>query len=178
VTQDGAEPTLTLSSNSIIIEGQDNSTATFQVYSNTNWSATTTETWLSITPISGTDTATISITATANETIAERTTTITVSASDVPDQTVSVNQNAVTGVFEDSEKIIDLYPNPANDILYVDGLQNKTNACIYSSTGQLMFSSEIDALNGEINVSALPSGLYILKMNVDDGVVVKRIIRE
>lgn len=39
-------------------------------------------------------------------------------------------------------------------------------------------SSVIGVENDEINVSGLPSGLYILKLNVGDDIVVKRFAKK
>jgi uncharacterized protein (TIGR02145 family) len=97
---------------------------------------------------------------------------------DVDTRTLNLSYSELTGMDELNAGNITIYPNPASDLLSVQGLENKTTGRIYNSSGQLMFSSVVDVLNGEIIVSALPSGLYILKMNVDDGVVMKRFIKE
>lgn len=76
------------------------------------------------------------------------------------------------------KKTISIYPNPASEILNIEGLQSKTIGHVYNSNGQMMFSKEIDAQSGHISVSELPFGLYILKMNVGDGVVIKRFAKQ
>jgi para-nitrobenzyl esterase len=53
-----------------------------------------------------------------------------------------------------------IYPNPTNTLIHVD-CQNGFQ--IFSSTGQL-FKESIDPTN-QINISDLPTGLYILKTN-------------
>ncbi|MBO7481616.1 MAG: C10 family peptidase, partial [Bacteroidales bacterium] len=62
------------------------------VNSNTNWTATTSADWLTLSPTSGSNNGSITAVAAANTTNGERTATITVSASGVNPQTISVTQ--------------------------------------------------------------------------------------
>ncbi|MDR1544157.1 MAG: discoidin domain-containing protein [Prevotellaceae bacterium] len=54
---------------------------------------------------------------------------------------------------------ISIYPNPATDILYIGGIAEKTAVKIYDSTGHLLKQQQI---SGEINVSDLQQGIYLL----------------
>ena len=62
------------------------------VNSNTNWTATSSANWLTLSPTSGSNNGTITAVAAANTSNGERTATITVSASGVNPQTISVTQ--------------------------------------------------------------------------------------
>ena len=62
------------------------------VNSNTNWTATSSADWLTLSPTSGSNNGTITAVAAANTSNGERTATITVSASGVNQQTISVTQ--------------------------------------------------------------------------------------
>ena len=62
------------------------------VNSNTNWTATSSADWLTLSPTSGSNNGTITAVAAANTSNGERTATITVSASGVNPQTISVTQ--------------------------------------------------------------------------------------
>ncbi len=85
-------PLLTVSTNALTIGSSDNSTATFNITSNLNWTAASNETWLTISNESGTGNSTITLTATANPNTTPRTATVTVSATGVPSQNIVVTQ--------------------------------------------------------------------------------------
>lgn len=56
-----------------------------------------------------------------------------------------------------------LYPNPANDFVYLSVVENELNFQILNSLGQVVMESIY--FSGEpIDISALPVGQYILKM--------------
>jgi ABC-type tungstate transport system substrate-binding protein len=70
-----------------------NSTATVALNANVNWSASSDQSWLSITPASGTSNSTLTIKATsANPSIGTRSAKVTVSSSGYSSQTVLVSQ--------------------------------------------------------------------------------------
>jgi len=60
---------------------------------------------------------------------------------------------------------IKLYPNPATDVIHLDGADN-SNFVIYNAVGQLVKSGEIK--KGEIAVQELIKGQYILKLKGAD----------
>jgi len=58
-------------------------------------------------------------------------------------------------------KLITVYPNPANDKVYVHSLENETlPATLSTLTGQ-QFATVIE--NGQIDVSSLADGMYVLQ---------------
>ena len=64
---------------------------------------------------------------------------------------------------------INVYPNPANNVLkyYIDMRNNGSKAIlsIYNVYGKQVFQQDIkNKIEGEINVSDLPSGIYLLKV--------------
>ncbi len=67
-----------------------------------------------------------------------------------------------------------LYPNPANDILHIDGPVN-TSFLLTTLTGQLI--SQVSNTNA-INVASLPVGIYVLRITSESGVTVKRVTVE
>lgn len=77
------------------------------------------------------------------------------------------NSVNVTGV-SISEQIVNrfsIYPNPANDFLNI-GFEEKTNATIeiIDALGRIHLKSELKENESTINVSQLPSGVYILNL--------------
>lgn len=77
------------------------------------------------------------------------------------------------------ENKLTIYPNPVGNIL---NIQNNSNLSIESITllnhiGQLIFIINSTQQN-TINIESLASGLYLLKINTDKGIVIKKIIKE
>jgi hypothetical protein len=68
-------------------------TETFTVSSNTSWTVGSSATWLSVSPASGSNDGTVTLTASANTSTASRTATVTVSGGGIT-RTVSVTQDA------------------------------------------------------------------------------------
>lgn len=87
-----AAPTLSVSPYYISFQ-QSGGTQSIEVTSNVNWTATSSASWLTISPASGTESGTIIISAAANNSSSSRTATITISGgSGVSSQTITVSQ--------------------------------------------------------------------------------------
>ena len=67
-----------------------------------------------------------------------------------------------TGV-EDAQVInLALYPNPANDIIRIEGLESNTEVMIYNTLGELVKTVVVGA-DAEISISELSAGLYVVR---------------
>ncbi len=75
-----------------------------------------------------------------------------------------------TGISESKMKsIIAIYPNPVSEILnYVFPENLNTNIKIYNLTGEMEIEKLIKSNTGNIDVSILAEGLYILEINIDN----------
>lgn len=61
-----------------------------------------------------------------------------------------------------------IYPNPANNQLFVSGVLEKSYIKIYSLQGKLMLQHQI--ISGQpINISDFPQGLYLVELNDSNG---------
>ena len=71
---------------------------------------------------------------------------------------------------------VELYPNPTTDVINVKGLDtyNTTEYQVFNLNGQLV---KRGSFNEQIYVSDLPSGVYILSMNVDGTRVSEKFIK-
>ena len=70
---------------------------------------------------------------------------------------------------------ISIYPNPANDIMYIAHNNQVTHYGIASITGQLM---EKGVLTSNIHLDKLPEGVYVLSLYTIDGhKIIKKIIK-
>lgn len=81
--------------------------------------------------------------------------------------TIGEEECTFLGTKELNQSEISIYPNPVSDILYVAGKNsvNKISYSISNMAGQKVIQAELT--QGKINVSLLPSGIYIL--TVKDG---------
>jgi hypothetical protein len=78
----------------------------------------------------------------------------------IPDDELSVNE------FQDSKKLLKVYPNPAKDLIYVEWKGNsdgKINYTIYNSLGEVIKSGYFNSHGRQsINIQNLRSGFYFI----------------
>ena len=82
--------------------------------------------------------------------------------------------NSIPGTF--SETKITVYPNPCVDYIYFNTSLRLENISIYNTNGQLIRIEELT--NNRINVSELPSGLYIIRFDTNGKIINKKIIKK
>lgn len=93
----------------------------------------------------------------------------TVTSINPTDSTYCFTATSVGAISEEYNKI-KVYPNPANELLYIDVsnlLQLEgTSVQIFDITGKLIFEEEINAneKNTQLNISGFSQGLYILSV--------------
>jgi hypothetical protein len=162
---------MTVSTPTLKIAAPANSTKTFDIASNTTWTVSSNQTWLAINTATGSNNATITLTAQANTTSAIRTATITVKGTGAADQTIVVTQDFVSGVnnLEEEKIAFAVYPNPTTDLLflklkYENAVSMIDNMTISDMTGKLMMRFETFDIQKSIDVSTLPSGVYVVKL--------------
>jgi hypothetical protein len=66
-----------------------------------------------------------------------------------------------TSVDENGMETVSLYPNPANDKLFLEGLEEECEINIYNAMGMKVKTTKLQG-DAEINISELPAGLYLL----------------
>jgi uncharacterized protein YjdB/pimeloyl-ACP methyl ester carboxylesterase len=98
VTQETAAPFLSVSRSSVQLAASGGQ-QTFGVTSNVSWTASSSASWLTVSPASGSNSGTVTLTASANSSSTVRTTTVTVSGADVGNRTVTVTQETPSAVY-------------------------------------------------------------------------------
>ena len=77
------------------------------------------------------------------------------------------NRLNVLGVNDFQLKSISIYPNPTNDVLNITGYDGASlDVTIYDSMGKLIMNETLN-MSETLNVSALSSGIYTIKINND-----------
>ncbi|MDX1902722.1 MAG: T9SS type A sorting domain-containing protein [Thermonemataceae bacterium] len=94
--------------------------------------------------------------------------------------TIKVEFNQEVTAIEDAfSKEVSLYPNPAQTSFQVDlsKLQvNEASMVLFNTLGQKIMDKTLSNGVSEINVSKMPKGMYLLKINTNKGVALKRVI--
>lgn len=62
-----------------------------------------------------------------------------------------------------------LFPNPVRDLLHIQGATPEGNVEIYNASGQNILRLQPGA-SGEVNVSSLPTGWYVVRYSSTEGV--------
>ena len=81
------------------------------------------------------------------------------------------------GIKENSSEGILVYPNPAHDTFFISNA-GSSKFCVYNTTGQLVLSGIIEQEKGSVDISQLPTGLFLLELKNDSGVQVARLLKE
>jgi hypothetical protein len=82
--------------------------------------------------------------------------------------------SVLTGINDIKNSNIKIYPNPTNNIIYIEGLDNnKSNTIqIFDVQGKLVLTKTINE-KGTIDLSELNKGVYVIKV----GEVAQRIVK-
>ncbi len=100
---------------------------------------------------------------------AARTTTVAVTAQDGTEVTYSVVFTvAETGVNLNTISTLSVYPIPATNVLFVEGLENSESLSIIDITGKVVQSEQVTNNKMKINISGLDTGIYIIR--TDDSI--------
>ena len=90
---------------------------------------------------------------------------------------VMEDENDTTNVISNYENNLKIYPNPANDIIYIEAENEIEEVVVYDVYGR-----QQTTVNGQqslsINISEFNSGIYFIRINTTNGIYVKRFIKE
>ncbi|MBP9882135.1 MAG: agmatine deiminase family protein [Chitinophagales bacterium] len=70
-----------------------------------------------------------------------------------------------------------VYPNPAQDFIYIDAPDTATVFSIINACGQVLFEDKILQPHHQVNVSALPKGLYVIRIVAGDVVQISKFVK-
>lgn len=75
------------------------------------------------------------------------------------------------------QSLISLYPNPASDIVTINKASDISidSVSIYDTLGKL---TSLQLVNGQVNISALTSGVYFMNINTSRGTLTQKIIKK
>ncbi|MEA3460463.1 MAG: T9SS type A sorting domain-containing protein [Bacteroidota bacterium] len=84
----------------------------------------------------------------------------------------------VTGLIEMESQSIDIYPNPVADRLKVRGLSASSFVRISNIHGNLLLSTRMETESGEIDLSALAAGLYLITIQTEGETISRSFIKK
>lgn len=71
----------------------------------------------------------------------------------------------------ENDNNVSVYPNPANNVLNVNATSNISSVEVYTIAGQKVAGFTADGMQTVVNTSNLSNGMYIIKINTENGVV-------
>ncbi|RYZ26443.1 MAG: T9SS type A sorting domain-containing protein, partial [Sphingobacteriales bacterium] len=90
---------------------------------------------------------------------------------------LSVSSNALgLGNAEQSKFIA--YPNPVKDILNVSYGQNISDVAVFNMLGQQVKAKSLNAANGQIDMTDLPTGTYLVRVSADNQVKTIKVMKQ
>ena len=91
--------------------------------------------------------------------------------------TLTVSVQACNGIAGNDVALFNIYPNPSQGNLTIDGMENGT-VKVYNQTGQLVFEGKITSAANTLDLSHLAKGLYQVNLQQGSQTVVKKIVIE
>ncbi len=176
VTQAGAAPILSVTPPDQIVT-QASGSAIFTVTTNAQWSATSNVSWCSVTP-SGSGNGNLVADFTENATAFDRMASLTVTVSGLTPQVVTIHQLTNVGVESHPDITTTIAPNPTTGRFHlISSEMKKMDVIILDMTGRKILSrsctSEADLT---FDLTGTPQGCYLVKVMMNNGITVHRLI--
>jgi len=76
---------------------------------------------------------------------------------------------------EVSENDINVFPNPANNVINIVSEKNIENIKILNFIGQVIFEETSNSNNVKLNSSDYPAGIYFLQINISGNIITKKL---
>ncbi len=91
------------------------------------------------------------------------------------DRILTANFETETGI-ANHNNIVKIYPNPANNILFVEGTSQQSVIKILNVVGVVV--SEQSLTSGSLDISSLSSGVYFLKIEQGSNVIMEKFVKQ
>ncbi len=178
VTQQESPFWLSVSETSLVLSDTANSSAVFNITSNTTWEVSSDQNWLFLSNTSGSGNGFIGIAALANTSDESRTATITITCNEVPVVIITVTQTGaiVTGISGLYGVKVSLYPVPVTNKLLVSFSKPLSVAelSIFSTSGIKVYSSMITENNSEIDMGRYVPGIYFIEIKTPGYQIIRK----
>ena len=178
VIQAGAPATLATSVASLTVDAAGGSPSV-TITSNTSWSVSSSQPWLTAAPASGSGNAALTVTVSANTVVDSRSAILTVSANGVASQLIAIMQRGilVTALVNPLEESVRIYPNPVSDIIHIEGLPLQATILLYDTFGRLLQQRSSAGAIYQFTTNGLPAGVYYLRIQSDQKSANRQLIK-
>ncbi|PWV46498.1 reprolysin-like metallopeptidase [Chitinophaga sp. S165] len=77
----------------------------------------------------------------------------------------TASRNAEEAITTEAQKVI-VFPNPAKDLVNINltGFKGKSEVSIFDVSGRVVLRREMNAVNTQLDISALPAGVYMVRI--------------
>lgn len=89
---------------------------------------------------------------------------------------VSTNEDLANTAFDKKNVIV--YPNPVKDVLNVNYVENISSIAVYNMLGQEVAFKTMNVNQGQIDMSALASGTYLVKVKTDATIQTIKVVKQ
>jgi hypothetical protein len=179
-------PFLNVNPNLFQFDASPTLTKSFIINSNSSWIITSDVNWLTYTPVNGNNNDTITVTASPNVSTQMRTAWIIVSVPGSLSRFIKVKQAGVPpnpiqqqlNEDNENEKNITIFPNPTLDFVTLFSEQDFSNSDfveIYSIDGKNILKQTLSRNNVKIDIQNFKNGIYFLKIQQNNEVIIRTI---
>jgi len=92
-------------------------------------------------------------------------------------RTLTANFISIESVEETEDELLTIYPNPTNGIVNIE-CENMTEIEVYSCDGRLVRKSNPCDSTAQLDLSDLVSGIYLISIKNDNGVIKRSVVKE
>src|ERR1700749_251289 len=85
------------------------------------------------------------------------------------DKDARTSYSKVIALHCDGKSLIQIWPNPVTDQLFINGLAGKNDVRIIDATGRLVLQEKTTAANYQTNVERLIQGIYFVQVINSEG---------
>ena len=92
-------------------------------------------------------------------------------------QITATSLSDTAGVEDESLVTLNVYPNPAIDVLNISSQSTINTVEIFNVLGQKVITMQVEDTIAEINVSNLNAGIYLIKYEINNSTSTKKFVK-
>ena len=93
---------------------------------------------------------------------------------------VCFNSKDFAGIYDPIEHstTFNIYPNPVNDVLYIENSDIVEEVTIYNITGVIVYNERCTNNNVQVDIAELEAGAYIIKVRTENNETINRFVKK
>jgi hypothetical protein len=88
--------------------------------------------------------------------------------------------NGVVGLKENLESVVNLYPNPARELLYIEFMNAPATSgaelMIFDNQGKKIIAESLTTSKSTIDIRALNPGLYFIRLTYNNTTLIRKMV--